>query len=130
MKDEIDAVRRRRSFRREFKRQVVEETLVHGASVSGVCLRHGLNSNMVLKWRGQYLREKRSVPPDSMRPLPVSVTEESSRGSSVKSGLPGAFRGIELQVADACIQLHSEVDGEAQPRRRAIALESRRGTYR
>ena len=113
MKDEIDTVRRRRSFRREFKRQVVEETLVPGASVSGICLRHGLNSDMVFKWRGQYLREQRSVPPDSMRLLPVSVTEESSRGSSVKSALPGDFRGIELQVADAFIRLHGEVDGEA-----------------
>lgn len=51
MKDELDTGRKRRSFAREFKRQVFEETLVARASVSGVPLRHGLNTTMVFKWR-------------------------------------------------------------------------------
>ena len=34
-----------------FKRQVVAETFVEGASVAVVARRHGLNSNMVFGWR-------------------------------------------------------------------------------
>ena len=78
MKDEIDTGRKRRSFARAFKRQVIEETLVPGASVSGVALRHGLNNNMVFKWRREYLRRHASVPTRPVKLLPVSMVADYS----------------------------------------------------
>ena len=45
-----------RRYSREFKRLVVKETLVPGASVSAVALRHRLNTNMVFTWRRWYVR--------------------------------------------------------------------------
>jgi transposase len=71
MKNEVDTPRKRRSFARAFKRQVVEETLVAGASVSGVALRHGLNNNMVFKWRREYLRRRA---PLRNRPVSTHLT--------------------------------------------------------
>ncbi len=38
----------------EFKLQVVEETLVPGASVARVARAHGVNANQVFAWRRQY----------------------------------------------------------------------------
>ena len=49
----------RGSYRRwtqEVKRQIVEETLVAGASVSVVARRHDANANQVFRWRQQYRR--------------------------------------------------------------------------
>ena len=40
----------------ELKRQIVEETLVPGASVARVARAHGVNANQVFAWRRQYER--------------------------------------------------------------------------
>lgn len=39
---------------REFKRAVVEQTLVTGASVARIAREHGLNANQVFAWRRQF----------------------------------------------------------------------------
>jgi transposase len=114
MKDEIDTQRKRRSFGRAFKRQVVEETLVPGASVSGVALRHGLNNNMVFKWRRAYLRRQAPAPTQPVKLLPVSMMVENDVASATTSMMPAnGFSGIELCVADAQIRVHGHVDAEA-----------------
>lgn len=114
MKDEIDTGRKRRSFARAFKRQVVEETLVPGASVSGVALRHGLNNNMVFKWRREYLRRRVPVPTQPVKLLPVSMVTESDAALGASPVMPtNDFRVIELQVADVQIRVHGRVDAEA-----------------
>lgn len=47
----------RRKFRSiEQKRQMVQETLVPGASVAVVARRHGINANQLFSWRRQYRR--------------------------------------------------------------------------
>ena len=40
----------------ELKRQIVEESLVPGASVARVARAHGVNANQVFAWRRQYER--------------------------------------------------------------------------
>ncbi len=114
MKDEIDTGRKRRSFARAFKRQVVEETLVPGASVSGVALRHGLNNNMVFKWRREYLRRRAPVPTQPVKLLPVSMMADSDAAFGPPPVMPrNEFSGIELQIADIQIRVHGRVDAEA-----------------
>ena len=47
----------KRQYRRaELKRQIVEETLLPGASVARVARAHGVNANQVFAWRRQYQR--------------------------------------------------------------------------
>jgi len=66
--------RQRRSIAE--KRNIVEQTMLPGASVAGVARQHEVNANMVFYWRNLYrqgrLGEKSS---DSIRLLPVSVSE-------------------------------------------------------
>jgi transposase len=45
---------RRREYTLEFKRRIVEETFVPGASVSMVARQHDVNDNMLFGWRKQY----------------------------------------------------------------------------
>jgi transposase len=49
----VDTTRegRRRRYSLAFKRQVVEETLAGGESVSVVARRHDLNANLLFTWR-------------------------------------------------------------------------------
>ncbi len=46
----------RRGYTMDKKLQVVRETLAPGASVSLVARRHDINSNIVFRWRRQYMR--------------------------------------------------------------------------
>lgn len=43
--------RSRRSWSRDAKRRIVDETFRPGASVADVARRHGLNANLVFNWR-------------------------------------------------------------------------------
>ncbi len=68
-------LRRRRSAGE--RRRVVEETLVSGASVAKVALRHGVNANQVFQWRRLYRDDKLGAPPETaMKLLSVSVAED------------------------------------------------------
>ena len=49
---------KKRLYSPEVKEQVVAETQVHGASVAGVALGHGINANIVHRW----LRERAGQP--------------------------------------------------------------------
>jgi len=90
--------RRRRSAVE--RRRVVEETLVAGASVARVALKHGVNANQVFQWRRLYRDGKLGVPSGgTMKLLPVSVAEDEeplrSEPTEVVSSSSGAIH-IEL----------------------------------
>ncbi len=63
----------RRLWTKEEKRQIVEETLKPGGSVSVVARAHDVNANQVFQWRKQY-REGR-LETESPRLLPVKVAD-------------------------------------------------------
>src|SRR5213596_2550876 len=73
-----DRARRFRS--KQERRQIVEETLKPGSSVSRVARAHDVNANQVFKWRRQY-REGRlgitSTATTHSTLLPVKITESS-----------------------------------------------------
>lgn len=63
-------VRRRRRHSRAFKEQVIAETKAPGASLAGVAIRHGLNPNLVQKWR----RTLQSVSQTDFVQLPTPIS--------------------------------------------------------
>ena len=83
--DFAPVVRKRRSWTRDEKRRIVEESLVEGASIAEVARRHELNANLLFTWR-----RKMGVEPsersDPTQILPVSIiaeaAEEARPGSS------------------------------------------------
>src|ERR1039457_6487368 len=50
---------RNRRYSPAFKRKVVKESLVSGASVSVVARRHDINSNIVFRWRKEFREAER-----------------------------------------------------------------------
>jgi transposase len=64
--------RKRRSWTRDAKRQIVEESLQDGSSIAEVARRHDLNANLLFTWRRQLGLE--AIEPTQL--LPVSIASE------------------------------------------------------
>ena len=118
-KDAASGIVRRRRFSAEFKRGVVEETLVRGASVAAIALRHRLNTNLVFNWRREHLRGR---VPAAVKMLPVKIEAASSVVAIASSGAPVDHKpiararprgSIEIEYAQAHIRIRGVVDPEA-----------------
>jgi transposase len=76
--------RKRRSWERDEKRQIVEESLQDGASIAEVARRHDLNANLLFTWRRQLGLESIETN-DLTRILPVTITAEAMQERGLES---------------------------------------------
>ena len=88
----------RRQHSPELKRQVVDECRQPGASVAGVALTHGLNANLVRRWRA----EQGVVPPSRRGPPETDLGFVPIRLEPV-SPLPPQDIRIELRRGSATV---------------------------
>ena len=107
----VIATRRRHSA--AFKRTILELIEQPGASVAGVALEHGVNANLVFKWRRAKLERKRVAGTARQAVLlPVSVVPQESvvsvapggHATDVKEGV------IEVEIGGARVVLRGHVD--------------------
>jgi transposase len=112
----------RRRFSKEFKRQVVEETLAGDASVASIALRHRLNTNLVFTWRRRYLRGLVPATTKSVKMLPVTISDPSTAVPAVLSESPSVNKSarrsrpagvIEIELNGVRIHLKGAVDAAA-----------------
>ena len=96
---------RRRSVKE--RREIVEETLVAGASVARVARRHEVNANQVFYWRRLY-REGR-LGGSSGQLLPVKVSPDPM----VRPNLTMASGTMEIKVGKGMVRVAGAVDVEA-----------------
>src|SRR5215831_6973765 len=106
---------RTRRFRSvEERRQIVEETLKPGASVSEVARAHGVNTNQVFNWRRQY-RQARLEINTSTALLPVKVCDvvpevgperRSWKSTAGRSGM------IDIDLGHARVRIEGVADPE------------------
>jgi len=116
--------RRRRDHSPELKRELVRQCLLPGASVSSIAMAHGINANLVFKWR----REHRAAEAadagtaQASAPLLLPITLASAPSSDTSMSLPpapasGTTRtstgSIELDFAGARLRLRGAVDQES-----------------
>ena len=66
---------KRRYRSKQERRQVVEETLLRGASVAVIARRHGVNANQVFHWRKLYREGRLEVEPTAGQLVPVRIAE-------------------------------------------------------
>ena len=134
---EVEAKRRRRSVQE--RRQIVEETLVPGASVARVARAHGVNANQVFYWRTLYRRGRLGGAAVGAALLPVTISEPgvseapavtASCGCTVEpeSGQDPARRTIapgtiHIQLPKAQLRIEGTADGPTL----RVVLESLRG---
>ena len=77
-------VRKRRSWTRDEKRRIVEESLLEGASIAGVPRRQELNANLLFTWR----RKMGLEPSEQNKPtpmLPVTIIAKAAEVARPKS---------------------------------------------
>ena len=63
----------RRRHGKEFKEKVLAECAQPGASVAGVALAHGINANVVHKWRRQAVGGVQAAPMPAFVPLALAA---------------------------------------------------------
>src|SRR5487761_2628253 len=93
--DFVPGKRRRRSWTRDEKRRIVEESLQDGASIAEVARRHELNANLLFTWRRKMSVEP-SVQNGPMPILPVTI----ARGLATEQDSPGAAGQMEIVLAE------------------------------
>ena len=119
MKDQVGgSTRSRRQHEREFKDDMIAQSLVAGASVSSIAMKGGINANLLFKWRREHVRAKTEAVPAAGTLLPVCVTPDVdsmpisqppvSGGAAVsRSARQGV---IEIEIAGAQLRLRGAVD--------------------
>ena len=93
--DFVPGERRRRSWTRDEKRRIVEESLQDGASIAEVARRHELNANLLFTWRRK-MGVEASVRKNPMPILPVTI----ARGLATERDCPGAAGQMEIVLAE------------------------------
>ncbi len=107
-------IKNKRTYSEAFKRKVVELTHQPGASVAAIALEHGINANLVFKWRRTKLDRKRA-PQVTYQPLllPVSVNAQEAHPAMPSLAPDKAVRDegvIEVEIGGARVVLRGSVD--------------------
>ena len=64
MKDQVrGSARTRRQHEREFKEDLIAQSLVPGASVAAIAMKGSVNANLLFKWRREHVRAKPEADP-------------------------------------------------------------------
>lgn len=105
---QVQAPRKRRRTIQEW-REIVEETLVPGTSVSRVARRHDVNANQLFYWRKLY-REGRLGSEAATPLLPVKVSEERPAEAAKWEGLALRSGTMEIKVSKGTIRVAGAVD--------------------
>ena len=98
---------RRRSI--EERREIVEEALVPGASVSRVARRHDVNANQVFYWRKLY-REGELGGNRTTQLLPVKVRDAGTAKAMEGDGLAVRLGTMEIQLPKGTLRISGSVD--------------------
>ena len=109
----------RRRYSVEFKRSLVEESFLPGASTAKLALQHGLNGNLLHTWRWHY-RNGTLGPITSESPSLISVNVKPDKGSIEQSGnddqLAEPHSTQREPILDIrCGQLHLRFIGDVNP---------------
>lgn len=101
------AKQRRRTIQE--RREIVEETLLAGTSVSRVARRHDVNANQLFYWRKLY-REGRLGTNPSTQLLAVKVTEDRRTEAVKRDRLAGRWGTMEVELPKGTLRIVGSVD--------------------
>jgi transposase-like protein len=106
----------RRTYSREYKREIIEECSVPGASVAGVALSHRINANVVRKWlrqaEGATLGARVRMVPVVVAPA-AAVSASAGSDSSVRQANERAAGVIDIQFERVHVRVRGSVDDRA-----------------
>lgn len=95
------------------RRQIVEETLKPGASVSLVARAHDVNANQVFKWRKQYQRGRLEVVSGTtLLAVKVSDTIQAVRSTPRRKSPTKRYGIIDIDLGHARVRIEGAADPE------------------
>lgn len=101
----------------EFRRKLAVAACEPGVSVSKLAREHGINANMLFKWRRRYQAERQA---ETTRLIPVTVVGDvptdigpaaSAEAAVMKPGAPAGT--IEVRIGRAVVRVDGVVDAAA-----------------
>lgn len=106
MAGEAEQKKRRRStnYPLEFKRRLAQQACDESVSVAQLAMRHGLNTNMLFRWRRQL---RAGLLGTATQFLPVALAAEPKQPIGVGAGSAGS---IEIQLGQATIHIRGVPD--------------------
>lgn len=105
----------RRQYTEAFRRELVERCLQPGASVSGIALENGINTNVVFRWRREHLRAVSGVAQHGaaqavLLPVKVAAATRQTEPASMPSCSPVPTGVIEIDIGAARVRLRGSLD--------------------
>jgi transposase len=106
---------KRRSFTEEFRRRVVAETERPDASIAGIALGHGINANVVHKWRQRLLGPSRPAPKKPTREalIPIAVVPDGPMPIESVRAATEPMGSLKIELPRARIEVIGRVDLDA-----------------
>ena len=105
----------KRFWSRQEKREIVEETLRAGASVSVVARAHDVNANQVFRWRKLYREGQLEVEESTTRLLPVKVTDVADQEMRLSVKRKSKFKSdgiIDIDLGHARLRIEGAADAD------------------
>ena len=86
----------KRTFTREFKRQVASQALAGEKGMAQLCREYDLCQTLVRRWRDQYQQLGEAAWPDSIHPIEASELDPEGRITELEAALGRAHLENEL----------------------------------
>ncbi len=108
----------RQRYSREFKRQIVEASLVPGTSIAAVALLHSINADLLHKWRWSYRNGAYGAVADPstlaavpmVKPARLAIAKASQPTTISTETKPSGY--IELLFNTTRVLVHGAPDGQ------------------
>jgi len=86
----------KRSFTREFKRQIASQALAGEKGMAQLCREYGLCQTLVRRWRDQYQQLGEAAWPDSIHPIEAAELDAEGRIAELEAALGRAHLENEM----------------------------------
>ena len=86
----------KRTFSREFKRQVASQALAGEKGMAQLCREYGLCQTLVRRWRDQYQQLGEAAWPDSIHPIEAAELDAEGRIAELEAALGRAHLENEM----------------------------------
>jgi len=86
----------KRTFSREFKRQIASQALAGEKGMAQLCREYGLCQTLVRRWRDQYQQLGEAAWPDSIHPIEAAELDAEGRIAELEAALGRAHLENEM----------------------------------
>ena len=105
-------VPKRRFYSPELKLQVVETCAHPGASIAGVALQHGINTNIVHRWIREHSQGTLVIQPQAFVPVTLSTEPEPVATKPVVVATPEIRMELRRGTSSVTVMWPSELAGD------------------